>query len=228
MIINESELRYYLTDIGLGKGSSSSYRSRLSFLLKNGIDINSDTINAGNLFNILKIKKLVYKDKSSLKTALATYKRFLASEYNILQDIEEINSKEISKTQKELLMKARIGQGKFRKDLIDLWGKCSVSQFEKVEFLVASHILPWKIATDVERLSKYNGLLLQPNIDKLFDKGFISFDDDGSIILSYKIDEILFFQLGINKSFKLYKIHYENIPFLRRHREIFKELLFKM
>ena len=179
MIINESELRYYLTDIGLGKGSSS--RSRLSFLLKNGLDINSDTINADNLFNILKIKKLVYKDKSSLKTALATYKRFLASEYNILQDIEEINSKEISKTQKELLMKARIGQGKFRKDLIDLWGKCSVSQFEKVEFLVASHILPWKIATDVERLSKYNGLLLQPNIDKLFDKGFISFDDDGSI-----------------------------------------------
>jgi hypothetical protein len=67
--------------------------------------------------------------------------------------------------------------------------------------------------------------LLQPNFDIFFDKGYISFNDNRSIILSKKIEEEVFNKMGVFSNNKLVKIFEENKPFLQKHREIYKEIL---
>ncbi len=163
------------------------------------------------------------KQYSNLKSALKKYKYFItAKENNLVDDIEAIRKdRTISETQKELLTFARIGQGKYRKDLIELWGKCSVSECNMTDLLIASHIKPWSESSNEEKLDRYNGLLLLPNYDKLFDKHLISFDDDGKIIISSQIKEEEYKVLGISANDKLFNVFEENKPYLKIHREIF-------
>lgn len=153
-----------------------------------------------------------------------TQKRLLVSarENNLADDIEAIRKDStINETQKELLISARIGQHKYRKDLIKLWKKCSVSKCEMTDILVASHIKPWNESSNEEKLDPYNGLLLLPNYDKLFDKHLISFDDNGKIIISPQIKKEEYKVLGISPKDKLFKILPKNKPYLKIHREIF-------
>lgn len=138
----------------------------------------------------------------------------------------EIENSEI--TEKESLIKSRYGQGKFRNSLIDYWeGKCSVTGCEDTNLLVASHIKPWAWkgktekdkTTNKERLSKFNGLLLTPNLDKVFDKGLITFNDNGEIKISNKLSYETMDILGINEKMKLQKQLEENHKyFLKIHR----------
>jgi putative restriction endonuclease len=54
----------------------------------------------------------------------------------------------------------------------------------------ASHIKPWAdYTTDAERLDVYNGLLLAPHLDALFDQGFITVADDGNVTVSSALDQ---------------------------------------
>ena len=88
-------------------------------------------------------------------------------------------------TERKGLVTSRVGQGKYRRDLIEKFeGKCAVTKTSSVEILIASHIVPWRSSTDSERLDKENGILLSPLYDALFDKHLISFQDDGKIIIS--------------------------------------------
>ena len=48
----------------------------------------------------------------------------------------------------------------------------------------ASHIKPWSASSGVEKTDPDNGLLLDERWDRLFDKGYVSFDDAGKIMLS--------------------------------------------
>lgn len=84
----------------------------------------------------------------------------------------------------------------------------------------ASHIKPWTEFTNQERLDLQNGLLLCPNDDYLFDKGFISFTDQGILLISTKLSEIQkkFFnvhaqiKLSVTEQMKNYlEFHRENI-----------------
>ncbi|MFV2058975.1 MAG: HNH endonuclease, partial [Thiohalomonadales bacterium] len=90
----------------------------------------------------------------------------------------------ISDTEKETLVKARRGQGKYRKLLLEREHRCRITGVTKPEHLIASHIKPWRSATNEERLDPENGFMLTPTIDHLFDKGFISFENNGSILLA--------------------------------------------
>lgn len=121
--------------------------------------------------------------KEIVASAVKLYNKYSKTEY-----IEKDNLF-ITKTEKDYLMKIRINQGKFRKDLIDMWGSCSVSGCTNKSLLVASHIKPWRNCNNYERLDKYNGLLLTPNLDKLFDNFFISFGLEGNIIISKNLKE---------------------------------------
>jgi putative restriction endonuclease len=105
-------------------------------------------------------------------------------------------SSEIGSTEKEQLVKARRGQGRFRDNVCQLEQRCRVSGVGDSRFLIASHIKPWRSATNQERLDGENGLLLSPNIDRLFDRGFISFSDDGALLLSDAIDRDTLNRLG--------------------------------
>ncbi|MCX2573643.1 HNH endonuclease [Pedobacter sandarakinus] len=104
------------------------------------------------------------------------YIEYLAQLFNNEEgDVVEILASAAMVTEKQTLMLMRIGQGKYREDLIKIWGECSISKFPDVSLLVASHIQPWRKRVNQERIDPYNGLLLLPNYDKVFDKGLIKF-----------------------------------------------------
>ena len=98
----------------------------------------------------------------------------------------EITSRtDISETEKHQLILARRGQGQFRKNVQQLERRCRVTRVEQPEHLRASHCKPWRdCESAVERLSGENGLLLTPSIDHLFDRGFISFENNGELLIS--------------------------------------------
>lgn len=125
----------------------------------------------------------------------------------------------MSITEKEALVKARIGQGLFRKQAIQLWGSCAVTGCSKSRILIASHIKPWKLSLNDERISAYNSLLLIPTLDKVFDLGYLSFESNGKVILSDRISEDNWSRLNISKDMILRKIPDETRRFLEYHRE---------
>lgn len=98
---------------------------------------------------------------------------------NQLQDTPNL-----TQTEKNQIVAARIGQGYFRRSLIYECGFCPITGVDDSRFLIASHIKPWKSSSNQERLYAKNGLLFTPTYDKLFDKGYISFTNDKRIIVS--------------------------------------------
>ncbi len=109
--------------------------------------------------------------------------------------------------------KARVNQQKYRQKLLNLWNNgCSVTGFTTVSLLIASHIKPWKDSNPEERLDKFNGLLLMPTLDALFDKGFVSFDKTRKIMISPSINPKDYAVLGIDADVKLrsYSPHHED------------------
>lgn len=125
----------------------------------------------------------------------------------------------LSETERDAVIKARVGQGPFRDALIERWASCSVTGFGLQEILIASHIKPWsKCETAEERLGAANGVLLTPNLDKLFDKGLISFDGDFRIIFSSHLKDGFARMLYVDKQMRLRKNHADMLPFLEWHR----------
>lgn len=94
---------------------------------------------------------------------------------------------DIGATQKAQMILARRGQGIFRANVRLNEKACRVTGVTDQRFLIASHIKPWRLSDDCEKLDGCNGLLLSPHIDRLFDKGYISFGDDGAILKSTKL-----------------------------------------
>jgi putative restriction endonuclease len=62
--------------------------------------------------------------------------------------------------------------------------RCRITKVNNPVHLVASHCKPWRDSTNQERLNGENGLLLTPSIDHLFDRGFIGFEGNGTLIIS--------------------------------------------
>lgn len=122
-----------------------------------------------------------------------------------LSDWEEDQSQTIlstveAHTERIALIKARVGQGTFRQRVSEIERFCRVTNVVNPEHLVASHIKPWRESTNEERLAGANGLLLTPNIDHLFDRGFISFDDDGELLQSPVADPFSLERMGVRQS----------------------------
>jgi hypothetical protein len=99
----------------------------------------------------------------------------------LLDDVHQLQAV-ANITEREALTKARLGQGLFRQRVAQLEPCCRVTGLARQEFLVASHIKPWRDCDNAERLSGANGLLLSPHIDKLFDRHWISFEENGQLI----------------------------------------------
>jgi hypothetical protein len=147
------------------------------------------------------------------------------SRLNLFDEIESKKdelSDEPDKT-RETVIKARIGQGLFRDRLVSHWEGCSVTGFGNTEFLIASHIKPWKDCSLGEALDMTNGLLLLPNIDSAFDKGFVSFDKSGGIMFSPQIESNDIDALGLSEDMKLRWCYSQHNIFLEYHRKhVFK------
>lgn len=128
----------------------------------------------------------------------------------------------LSAGEKVILSKARIGQGIFRDRVRDIEKKCRVSEIDNPEFLIASHIKPWKVSDNFERIDGNNGLFLSPNIDKLFDKYFISFSDDGRLLISPLISEELRQKFGLRENMFVGPFNNDQKKYLSHHRERLK------
>jgi hypothetical protein len=100
-------------------------------------------------------------------------------------------------TAKKSLVDARRGQGKFRRDVAKLEPKCRVSGVTNLDHRIASHIKPWRDSDNRERIDGENGLLLAPHIDHLFDRGFISFSDVGTLLISPSADREALDQMAV-------------------------------
>jgi predicted restriction endonuclease len=125
-------------------------------------------------------------------------------------------------TERSGLVTSRVGQGAYRKRIIHRWEyKCAVTNFNKLDILIASHIVPWSKATDHERLDVNNGLLLSPTYDALFDKHLITFENNGKIILSDKIEFAAYQKIGITGKEQINDLSMYNVQYLDRYNQIF-------
>lgn len=104
-------------------------------------------------------------------------------------------------TETERLSIQRVGQDLFRAALLEHWqGRCALTGLDIPELLRASHIKPWaECESDAERLDVWNGFLFAPHVDALFDRGYISVDDDGQILWSAKVSREARERMGLQK-----------------------------
>lgn len=124
-----------------------------------------------------------------------------------------------SVTERKGLVTSRVGQGAYRKRIIHRWEyKCAVTGFDKLDVLIASHIVPWAESDDRERLDIHNGILLSPTYDALFDRRLISFENNGRIILSDAIDFNAYSKIGVSGHERIANLSRYNIEYLERHR----------
>ena len=230
-----SDFYHYLTGPGgVNAHSRTNYISWLKFLDEQGYAL-AELQSFDDIDDLLATdasrqpNRSIYtkpNDIVNFKSALRKYLKFRQSTYaqqqenTIISEINKVlNDSALSVTEREAIVKARVGQGKFRERLVEYWRGCSISTFSHFDLLIASHIKPWREADNQQRLDVFNGLLLLPNYDKLFDKGYISFDDNGRIIYSRYIDDTDKLLLKMDDSVHLIKIDDAHKPYLQYHRD---------
>ena len=107
------------------------------------------------------------------------------------------NDETIDKTTVEQLVKSRRGQGVFKSRVEKIEPKCRVTGTQERRHLIASHIKPWRVSNNQERLDGNNGLMLSPHVDHLFDRGFISFKNNGDLLISSVVNIDMLHSWGI-------------------------------
>ena len=123
-------------------------------------------------------------------------------------------------TEAERLAVQRVGQDLYRSALMDYWqGRCCVTGLAVPALLRASHIKPWaKCQSDEERLDVFNGFLLAPHIDALFDGGWISFSDQGTLLISDVLSYAARVQLGVSSEWTIPNLKPGHASYLMFHR----------
>lgn len=141
---------------------------------------------------------------------------------NVEFDQEIEIRKQYGGSEKQALILARRGQGKFRAEVMKINDKCPFTMISNDELLVASHIKPWKDSNELEKVDPNNGFMFSPTYDKLFDKGLISFTDEGCLLVSPELDRQSCELLGLTKGKKIkeLKITDQCIRFLAYHRKL--------
>lgn len=136
--------------------------------------------------------------------------------------IEKVKTdSKLTPTEKEEVIKSRRGQGKFRSRVSAIENHCRVTNVDKPEYLIASHIKPWRVSDNKERLDGENGLLLTPSIDHLFDHGYISFRNNGALLVSPTAHLVTLIKMGIprNEDHNVGQFTQTQSRFLEYHRD---------
>jgi putative restriction endonuclease len=164
---------------------------------------------------LVKYKEHISMEKEPWKFI---YKITNGEEEELSKVAEPYTPYENKETERQIMSLARIGQGKFRVDLLNMWDACSLTDVRVPEILKASHIKPWKESDNTERLDPYNGLILTPTLDSLFDRGFVSFQNSGQIMIAQEIEPYSKI-LNITPDMKLRKHFDANNKYLEYHRD---------
>jgi hypothetical protein len=120
--------------------------------------------------------------------------------------------------EKRQLISARIGQGIFREHVERIEKACRVTGVLDRRHLRASHIKPWKVSDDREKIDGFNGLLLSPHIEHLFDRGQISFSNDGRMLVSEHLNPTVLRAWGLDKIRTPHPFRPEQWVYLEFHR----------
>lgn len=107
---------------------------------------------------------------------------------------------DVPETTRQAIVLARRGQGLFKQRVMKIERACRITGVTREEHLRASHCKPWRDANNDERLDGENGLLLTPNADHLFDRGFIGFEDNGDVLISPVAHADSLARMGLNTS----------------------------
>ena len=132
---------------------------------------------------------------------------------------ELLNRGLIGPVERHQIVKSRRGQGVFRDNVESREPKCRITGVSNPRYLRASHIKPWRKSSDIEKIDGDNGLMLAPHVDFLFDRGFISFEDDGTLIVSTQIEVGALESWGIPSEVNVGKFSPEQAVYLKFHRE---------
>jgi len=127
--------------------------------------------------------------------------------------------KDIPETEILQLIKARRGHGIYKSRVELIERRCRVTGVERPQHLVASHIKPWRLSDDGEKLDGNNGLLLSPHVDHLFDRLYISFTGDGQILRSPSLAPEVLTRWGIDAQRNVGTFSYEQRIYLEFHRD---------
>lgn len=163
-------------------------------------------------------RRFVLDDLSALYDALSrTYSLSISLPNVPLQTFQHKTRHLPQTTEAERLVVQRIGQDVFRAGLMEYWReRCPLTGITDRALLKASHIIPWSdCSTDAERLDVHNGLLLSALWDAAFDRGLVTFDDDGQPLFSKHLSEPARTQLAWTAPIRLTEQHRER---LRWHR----------
>jgi putative restriction endonuclease len=115
--------------------------------------------------------------------------------------VEQIrSSSDMSETEKSAIILARRGQGLFRSNVFSIEKRCRLTGTTNLDYLRASHTKPWRDANNEERLDGENGLMLTPDADFLFDRGFLSFEGSGKVVVSPVADRTAIERMGLAQS----------------------------
>ena len=230
----QADFYHYMVKFGgIAKKTSGDYVTRMKFLAHDySLD---ETLTKEKIDEILRQEDFkrqehsVYtskKSQSDFRAGLNKFLAFINSDYHkriadsIITEIKAVeNDNTIKMTEKDSIVKSRIGQGIFRKGLIEYWHGCAISQCPLTWMLIASHIKPWRDADNQERLDPYNGLLLLPNYDKLFDLGYISFNSKGKIMYSRLLDKFDRETIGLTNNLHLVKLEEQHLKYLKYHND---------
>jgi hypothetical protein len=131
------------------------------------------------------------------------------------------HDKSLDETTRQQLSLARRGKGVFRRNVLEVEPVCRITGIKKPTLLRASHIKPWReCETANERLTGFNGLILAPHADFLFDRGLISFEDDGRVLFSYRLTDDDASKLGLHQVERPPQrlLRAESGPYFQHHR----------
>lgn len=173
------------------------------------------------------------RDVFELLTGLAEFggsRQVLADQpgHSMLARVDDMLQQRIGKdadldsTTRQQLVLARYGQGVFRSRVFEFGRSCRLTHIENPQLLIASHIKPWRLcSTAAERLDGANGLLLAPHVDRLFDRGLISFSNSGDVLVSPRLNRDDLKRLGLLKACTqgCPPFHEQQAAYLAFHRE---------
>lgn len=143
----------------------------------------------------------------------------LQSEAKADEEEANIRAQDMEETEKQQLIMARKGQGRFRINVGAIEPKCRLTGTSDGTFLIASHIKPWADSSNAERLDGNNGLLLAPHVDKLFDGGWISFSETGKLLCANNTVREIMRTWGLRTEGSVGTFNVKQKAYLAYHRE---------
>ena len=146
--------------------------------------------------------------------------RYDPSIENLIQEAEQVlNDPSLTTTERHVLAKARVGQGIYKEQVRRIEPSCRLTGLTEPNYLIASHMKPWRESNNTERLDGHNGLLLSPHVDHLFDRGLITFTNSGRVVASTRLNTVVPQLWNLDFSREGKRFSRKQIPYLEYHRD---------